>query len=229
MTLSITVTQPPCVLYDVEANAATHAATIRRAGTRLVVFPELSLTGYTPDAPAITPTDPRLAPIIEACAATNTLALVGAPVGDHIAMLAINGTSATLAYSKIYLGGTEPEHFAPGTEPSVLHLDGWRLGLAICKDAGVPQHSSDTAALGIDLYVAAVCELPEDVPVIDQRARRIATTHHVPVAIASFAGPAGAPYNPAAGRSGFWTLEGTITAQAGPDPGDMVTWSVPRS
>jgi predicted amidohydrolase len=32
----------------------------------------------------------------------------------------------------------------------VLKVEGWRLGLAICKDIGIPQHASDTAALGID-------------------------------------------------------------------------------
>jgi predicted amidohydrolase len=28
-----------------------------------------------------------------------------------------------------------------------VDVDGWRLGLAICKDVGVPQHQADTAAL----------------------------------------------------------------------------------
>ena len=38
--LVIAVAQPPCVSYDVAANAVTHAATVRAAGARLVVFPE---------------------------------------------------------------------------------------------------------------------------------------------------------------------------------------------
>jgi hypothetical protein len=37
-------------------------------GRSVVVFPELSLTGYELDAPAITVEDPQLAPIVEACA-----------------------------------------------------------------------------------------------------------------------------------------------------------------
>src|ERR1700687_5975630 len=92
--LRVAVAQPACVPYDVAANAFRHAATVRSAGARVVVFPELSLTGYELDAPAITVEDPRLAPIVEACAATGSLALVGAPLqGDagqaHIAMLAV--------------------------------------------------------------------------------------------------------------------------------------------
>src|SRR4030088_3204692 len=94
--LTIAVDQPPCVSYDVAANAETHAAAIRAAGARVVVFPEMSLTGYELDAPAITADDPRLSPIVDACAETGSLALVGAPVQgeagrSHIAMLAIDG------------------------------------------------------------------------------------------------------------------------------------------
>jgi predicted amidohydrolase len=61
--LRVAVAQPPCVPYDVAVNAVTHAATVCSAGARVVVFPELSLTGYELDAPAITVEDPRLAPI----------------------------------------------------------------------------------------------------------------------------------------------------------------------
>jgi len=78
--LSVAVAQPPCVAHDVAANARAHAAAIRDAGARVVVFPELSLTGYELDAAPVDPADPRLAPITGACARTGTVALAGAPV-----------------------------------------------------------------------------------------------------------------------------------------------------
>src|SRR3982074_2205223 len=98
--LTIAVAQPLCIAYDVAANAAIHAGAIRSAGARVVVFPELSLTGYELDAPAITAEDPRLAPIVEACTKAGSLALVGAPVvgeagRSHIAMLAVDGAGVT--------------------------------------------------------------------------------------------------------------------------------------
>lgn len=55
----------------------------------------------------------------------------------------------------MWLGATESERFAPGDGPAVHDVDGWRLGLAICKDTGVAQHAADTAALGIDAYLEA--------------------------------------------------------------------------
>ena len=36
--LSVAVAQPLCVPYDVAANAATHAAAVRAAAARVVVF-----------------------------------------------------------------------------------------------------------------------------------------------------------------------------------------------
>jgi predicted amidohydrolase len=224
--LTIAVTQPPCVSYDVAVNAVTHAATVRSAGARVVVFPELSLTGYELDAPAITVEDAQLGPIVEACAETGSFALVGAPVhGDagrsHIAMLAIDGTGATVAYHKMWLGTAESDRFAPGSKPAVLDVDGWRLGLAICKDTGIPQHASDTAALGIDAYVAGVLESAEESALQHERARRVATGHQVWVVVASFAGSTGGGFAQAAGRSAIWTSDGVVIAQAGPEPGEI--------
>ena len=222
--LTIAVAQPDCVAYDVGANAAAHAAMVRAAGTRVVVFPELSLTGYELDAPTIAANDPRLAPVVEACAAVGAVALAGAPVdGDdgavQIGMLAVDGKGATIAYRKMWLGGAEPERFSPGTAPAVLEVNDWRLGLAICKDTGVPAHASDTAALGIDVYVAGVLESAADAAVVDERARRIAGDHHVWVAIASFAGSTGGGYDEAAGGSGVWSRDGAVVAEAGLETG----------
>jgi predicted amidohydrolase len=220
--LVIAVAQPLCVPYDVAVNAVTHAATVRSARARVVVFPELSLTGYELDAPAISVEDPRLTPIVEACAEAGSLALVGAPVygeagRSHIAMLAVEGTGATVAYHKMWLSTTESNRFTPGNKPAVLDVDGWRLGLAICKDTGIPQHAADTAALGIDAYVAATLKSTEEAALQQERARRVATDHQVWVAVASFAGSTGGGYAKAAGYSGTWASSGLVVAQAGPE------------
>ncbi|WP_242907103.1 nitrilase-related carbon-nitrogen hydrolase [Actinomadura terrae] len=219
--LTVAVAQPVCVPYDVGVNARAHAAAVRAARARVVVFPELSLTGYELDAPALSPDDPRLAPLLDACRETGTLALAGAPVpgdpsGDAIGMLAV-GDEVTIAYRKLNLGDAEANRFTPGARPAVLTVDGWRLGLAICKDLGVPEHAARTAALGIDAYVAGVCD--HDPVVLGERAHRVATTRDVWVAVASFAGNTG-PYAPAAGHSGVRAAGGAVIAQAGPDTGE---------
>lgn len=97
------------------------------------------------------------------------------------------------------------------------------MGLAVCKDTGVGAHAERTAALGIDVYAAGVLESARDAAVTDQREHRIATTHRVWVAVASFAGSTGGGYTEAAGRSGVWTPQGEVVARAGTEPGESVS------
>jgi predicted amidohydrolase len=224
--LSVAVAQPLSVPYDAETNARTHAAAVRGASARVVVFPEMSLTGYELEAPALAAGDPRLALIIEACADTGSIALVGAPVNGeagqtHIAMLAVEGTGVHVAYRKMYLGGAEPRRFTPGTRPEALEVDGWRLGLAICKDSSVPQHAAATAALGIDAYVAGVLHHSTELELQGERARRVATAYGVWVAVASFAGSTGGGFDRTAGCSTVWSPHGIAIARAGSDPGRL--------
>ncbi|MEJ3748793.1 carbon-nitrogen hydrolase family protein [Actinomycetes bacterium KLBMP 9797] len=223
--LVIAVAQPPTVAYDVVANAAAHTDAIRSARARVVVFPELSLTGYELDAPALTAGDPRLAPIVEACAETGTTALVGAPIQDaagraHIATLAVDGDGARVAYRKVHIHESE-ERFSPGDGPAVLEVDGWRLGLAICRDTRFPEHDAATAALGMDVYVASVLDHARDAHVPAERAKRITADRGVWVATASFAGATGGGFDQAAGGSAIWSPDGEALAHAGPDVGKV--------
>ena len=172
--LSIAVAQPPCVTGDLTANAEAHALTVLAARSRLVVFPELSLTGYDLEAPAVAVDDPALAAIVDACGTLNTIALVGTPVdappddgavgGRSIAILLIDAHGARVVYRKQHLGSAEAEHFTPGPRPVVLELDGWRVGLGVCRDTGIGDHVKELANAGIDLYVAGFVDDRDDVP-----------------------------------------------------------------
>lgn len=99
--------------------------------------------------------DPALEPIVGACAEADSVALVGVPVESDgrrfIAALRVDGTGATLAYRKSHLGGDERDRFNAGDGPTVMSVDGWRLGMGICKDTGVSEHTTATAQLGVDV------------------------------------------------------------------------------
>lgn len=244
--LSIAVAQPRCVAYDVAANASAHAEAIEAARARVVVFPELSLTGYELDAETVAEDDARLAPIIAACGRTGTLALVGAPVpGPHIGILAVDGGGARVVYGKVHLHSTEAIRFRPGRH-AVIEVDGWRLGLAVCRDTGVPEHAKTTAALrprhnggagrgaaapspgdggggapGIDGYVAGVVHADHEAGLHGERARRAAADLGVWVATAAFAGPTGGGFDHTSGRSGIWSADGELLAEASESPDDF--------
>ncbi|WP_051941170.1 carbon-nitrogen hydrolase family protein [Phaeacidiphilus oryzae] len=231
-TLALAVAQPKCVAHDVAANAIAHAEAVRAAGARVVVFPEMSLTGYELDAEPVAPGDERLRPLITACAETGTLALAGAPVlpGPRIGVLAVDGGGARVAYGKVHLHDSEAVRFRAGGY-AVVEVDGWRLGLAVCRDTGFPEHAAVTAALGndagaavrtgIDAYVAGVVHAEHESGLHGERARRVAADHGVWAATAAFAGPTGGGFARTSGRSGIWSPGGDLVAEAGPDAGDL--------
>jgi predicted amidohydrolase len=229
--LTIAASQPRCTPNDVRANALEHAQAIREAQARIVVFPELSLTGYELDAEAVSPDDEALMPIIAACTETDAVALVGAPVAGtgrhvHIGMVRVSSAGAAVASHKSFLYGDELARFSPGGGPAVLELDGWRIGLGICKDTGVERHVADVAALNVDVYAAGVVHRREALDEQESRAVRIARACNAYVAFASFAGAAGGGFDRTAGVSSIWAADGTPISRAGVEPGDLARASL---
>ena len=226
--LSVAVAQPRCAAKRPAANIEAHAEAVRSVQARVVVFPELSITGYELDAEAVSPADPVWRPLIEACAATGALALVGAPIpgkGDrsHIAMLRVDGTGVEVAYRKMWLSADEAIRFTPGEAPTVLEIDGWRMGLGICKDTGTARHVAAMANSDLDVYVAGMAHTPAELPEQGARGMVIARACRAYVAFASFAGPTGDVFSQTAGHSGIWAPDGHPLATAGAQPGETVT------
>ena len=221
--LCIAVAQPACVALDPTANAVTHAEVVHRSGARVVVFPEMSMTGYELHAPAVDRDSALWDPLVQACAATGSVALVGAPIAEagheYIATLAVSGQGVEVAYRKAWPGAEEAVRFSPGPGPAVLRVDGWRIGLGICRDTGVAEHATATAALGMDVFAAGLADVPADLPVQRRRAERIARTADVPVAFASFAGATGRGYEQTAGGSAVYARDGHVLDGCGPDAG----------
>lgn len=230
--LVVAASQPPCTALDVAANARAHAEAVRAAAARLVVFPELSLTGYELGADPVDLADPSLQPLVDACAETSTVALAGAPVRGrdgslHIAMVRVEAGGVRVAYRKSWVAGAEARRFTTGDGPTVLELDGWRIGLAICRDTGAAQHVAGTAALGVDLVVAGLAHRPEELPEQEARAVVIARTCRAPAVFASFAGPTGDVFDETAGGSAIWSADGLAIARTGAAVGGLVRAVLP--
>src|SRR5256885_16415586 len=108
----IAAAQVASIRGDIQANVATHAAAIAAAarhGVAVLVFPELSLTGYEPDLAAelaMTAEDGRLAPLLALAREHRIEAVVGAPLQDGTAKPAlgaiwIGASGSTRDYRKM--------------------------------------------------------------------------------------------------------------------------------
>jgi predicted amidohydrolase len=163
----IAAAQVPSIRGEVAANIATHAATIAAAakhGVRVLVFPELSLTGYEPDLAgelAIAGMDDRLAPLSALARQHQIEVVVGAPLRDGATMPALGAilltaSGNTTTYSKMHLGPSERTYFAPGSKPLSFNSNGQTIGIAICADTSQPSHPQAYADAGCTICAAGV-------------------------------------------------------------------------
>ncbi|MFJ4965488.1 carbon-nitrogen hydrolase family protein [Streptomyces sp. NPDC088729] len=161
--------RPGAVAENLKAldEAAARAAA---AGARLLVSPELFLSGYAiGDAvPELAePADGPGARAVAGIAAHHGLAvLYGYPErdGERIfnAAQLIGPDGAPLAnYRKTHLFGCfEQKWFTPGSEPVVqARLDGLTLGLLICYDVEFPENVRAHALAGTDLLLVPTAQM----------------------------------------------------------------------
>ena len=201
----------------------------RAHGVDLLVFPELSLSGY--ELPMLrgcapTPQDPRLAPIREAASASGMTVIAGAPLADAgdglpgIAAFTFGVDGALGVYRKQYLHAGEEQYVRAGPiGASGAVLNGHRYALAICADTTHRAHAAAAAATGATLYLAGVLiskgGYAQDAALLQQYAAEF----NLGVLMANHAAPSGG-YD-VAGGSAIWTAGGALLARAD-GPGDCL-------
>src|SRR5438067_6152634 len=165
--LKIALAQIDTTVGDLAGNAQKVRAGIARArdeGAQLVVFPELSLTGYPPEDLLLKThfLDSAEAALHELAAeVSGIVALVGYPersddVYNAAAVLADGEVAAV--YRKVYLPNysvfDEQRYFQSGDEGALIELNGIPIGLTICEDIWEPGPPASTEALaGAQLIV----------------------------------------------------------------------------
>jgi len=137
-----------------------------RDGARVVVFPEMALTGYTKHKAFRERLDWKqingaIEDISEACRNHNIYAVFGAPSrsGSRIfcAAYAIAPDGKIIdRYEKIYLAGEE--WASPGRHLSLFSIDGTPCGTIICHDERYPPLIQLRALAGARLFFYISCE-----------------------------------------------------------------------
>jgi predicted amidohydrolase len=228
---TIAAAQVASVRGDVVANVATHAAAMEAAvrhGVSVLIFPELSLTGYEPDLAAelaMSPDDRRLAPLRALAREHRTAAVVGAPLRNGTAApalgaIAIDSGGATTSYRKMHLGSRERTFFVPGDTPLVLTVSGRTVGIAICADASQPAHPQACVDRGATIYAAGVFLNAEWYATDAPRLAGLAAHHRMLTVMANHAASAGTHVS--VGRSAVWAPDGSLLSQADGAEGALV-------
>lgn len=161
MSLRIALAQINPTVGDLAGNA-THilraSRTARDAGADLILFPEMSLTGYPPEDLLFEPlflakTDKTILSLTKSLP-QDLLVILGAPEGKvgrlYNSALALYGGRVRARYHKWFLPNygvfDEQRYFLEGEKPTVLDVNGIRIGLTICEDIWRPKGPALAAA-----------------------------------------------------------------------------------
>jgi predicted amidohydrolase len=228
---SVAAAQTVPVRGDVAANLAGHLALIdvaAREGAQVVVFPELSLTGYELDlgpSLAFSEADPRLNPLIDAASSLAMTLIAGAPVKLqgrlHIGAFIISPSREVSVYTKHHLGAfsggaavdgivppPERTYFHPGEANPLVRIGDDVGAVAVCADTGRPSHPQQAAERGATLYLASMFVIPSEFEAETTNLAAAATRHSMTVVFANYGGPSGGLAS--AGRSSIWSADGDV-------------------
>jgi predicted amidohydrolase len=164
--MKICVAQTKPLKGDIESNIECHKKMVRLAaanGATIIIFPELSLTGYEPALAASlasTVSDSRFDDLKKISDGENITIGVGMPVkesaGIKIGMIIFQPHQHPHSYSKQHLHPDEYPYFVKGTQQGLLADN--TLALAICYELSVPEHIALAYKNGARMYVASVAK-----------------------------------------------------------------------
>lgn len=221
--LVVAAAQSASARGDVDGNVRDHLRLVgvaASAGVNLIVFPELSLTGYELDlAPALQleGDDPRLEPLGRAARQHDMHVLVGGPWVSGLDKPYLGAfllsPERSVCYAKVHVHPSEETYFARGQDGCIVSIRGVPTGIAICADTSHPSHVADAAERGAELYVASVMKTEAEYPAHANRLEHYAAHHGMAVLTANYAGATGG--SESAGKSAIWDERGKLVVRAG--------------
>lgn len=165
--LIIAAAQSSSIAGDLAGNIARHQRFMQIAaehGVQLLVFPELSLTGYERGLAAqlaLAPEDVVLQPLRDFAQEVGVTTVVGMPIrlSDAapvlIGALVLGADGSLGVYSKQHLHAGEEVAFAPGYGGKTLLVGADTVALAVCADFTHASHAAAAAQQGL------TCTRPE--------------------------------------------------------------------
>lgn len=219
---TIAAAQSSSLRGDIAANVQTHVEFARKAAaydTDVIIFPELSLSGYEMDLAGtliLAPEDDRLRPLHDLSRRFSMTIIAGAPTDSglekpHLGALIFSPENPSV-YAKIHLHGDEVNYFSPGDAACVLDIKGTAVGVAICADITHPMHAKNAAGLGAAVYAAGVLLTEQAHGPDTAMMQTYASDHNMLTVLANHGRPTGGWIS--AGKSAIWDEQGRCIAQA---------------
>lgn len=221
--MKIAIVQIEPVKGDIEKNIETHIAWVKQAISKrsdLIVFPELSLTGYEPELVknlATDQNDQRFDCFQKLSDENNITIGVGFPTKNagelYISMIVFQPKKGRITYSKQYLYPTEVSTFTAGVSQLILKYETEIVAPAICYELSNKEHYEYAAQNKATVYLASVLNSVGGIDADLKKLSDIAKNYKMVTFMANFIGESGG-YK-CAGKSSVWNKNGEIIKQLG--------------
>ncbi|WP_332772074.1 carbon-nitrogen hydrolase family protein [Pseudomonas sp. ESBL1] len=205
---------------DLPGNLERHRYCVEQAvarGAELVVFPELSLSGYEPTLAQqlAQPSDTSLLDPLQALCDRHGIAVaVGlpllAPIGICIGMPILRPGAPPHFYAKQRLHDDELPFFIAGEHPLVFTVGNQRIAPAICYESMFIEHAEQARSAGADIYMVSVAKTTKGIDEGFRHYPDVARRLGMPVLLANCVGPADTFVG--AGHSAAWDPQGNLLA-----------------
>ncbi len=219
--MKICIAQTKPVKGNVEANVEHHQTFISlavSAAAELIIFPELSLTGYEPTlakALATCQDDTRFDVLQQVSNANGISIGTGAPIkmeeGICIGMIFFQPFAGRQTYFKKYLHADEEPFFIGGKDFYGSIGDNTKIALAICYEISIPEHSANAYKNGAEIYIASVVKTAKGVEKAIETLSAIANQYSMTVLMANAVGEADG--TEIGGKSSVWNNKGLLQGQ----------------
>lgn len=221
--VTIALAQLPVIKGAVAENLEMHLTYIQRAAERgadLVVFPELSLTGYELELleQLVLPKDSEVfGTLSTAAVAHNIVVIAGCPLLNenskpYIGAVICFPNGERAFYAKQHLHEGEDVYCSAGHESYQLTVNDTRIALAICADFANSAHAEAAAAQQVDVYIASALISEAGYASDAQLLSTMAKRHQFPVLLANHISNTGGWQT--CGKSGGWNVDGELVIAA---------------
>ncbi|PKD43717.1 carbon-nitrogen hydrolase family protein [Rhodohalobacter barkolensis] len=222
--VTISLAQIPVIKGALKENVKIHLSYISESsyfGADVVVFPELSLTGYElelADQLSFQQEPNEFRVLSESSVEYNIVVIAGCPLINKKSKPSIGAVICfpngdIEFYSKQYLHTGEDAYCSTGTEDYLFSINKHRIALAICADYSNPRHSANAVTNGADMYVASAL-ISEPAYQADARIlSNIASGYKIPVLLSNHISQTGGW--PACGKNTVWDSSGEVVITSG--------------
>jgi predicted amidohydrolase len=219
--MKVCVAQTRPVKGDVQANIDQHKKLISLAlsgGANLIIFPELSITGYEPELAGALATDPddRRFDDFQRISDEQGLTIgIGMPIRKDtdtcIGMILFQPRRPRQVYLKKYIHPDEEAFFAGGYD-SIGSIGAENdIALAICYELSIPEHSEKAFESGAKVYIASVAKSVSGVEKANKSLAEIANKYAMAVLMANCIGTC--DNFDSGGSTAAWDKKGLLVGQ----------------